>query len=143
MAAVNSRRVLIGALAGGVVWSVWSMVVNAGILATRYMAAENAGLLLKQPRYGIATFMITWFVTLFLLAYVGAWFYASVRATRGAGPGTALQVGLLLGFAAGFPISLSVASWAPFSRAIPLWWMLDLWLGAILATLVAGWLYRD
>lgn len=143
MAAVNSRRVLIGALAGGVVWSIWSMVVNAGILAAYYMAAENAGLLLRQPRYGIATFMTAWFVTLFLLAYVAAWVYASVRATRGAGPGTALQVGLLLGFAAGFPLSLSVASWAPFSRAIPLWWMLDLWLGAILATLVAGWLYRD
>jgi hypothetical protein len=28
-------------------------------------------------------------------------------------------------------------------RHIPLWWMLDLWLGAIIASLVAGWLYKD
>jgi hypothetical protein len=32
---------------------------------------------------------------------------------------------------------------APFARVLPLWWMLELWFGAILASLVAGWLYRD
>jgi len=29
------------------------------------------------------------------------------------------------------------------SRFLPLGWMLDLWGGAILATLVAGWLYKE
>jgi hypothetical protein len=29
------------------------------------------------------------------------------------------------------------------ARHIPFWWMLDLWLGAIIASLVAGWLYKD
>jgi hypothetical protein len=48
-----------------------------------------------------------------------------------------------VGFASGFPLAFSLAAWAPFSRAISLWWMLDLWVGAILATLVAGWFYRD
>ena len=28
-------------------------------------------------------------------------------------------------------------------RALPFGWMIELWLGAILATLVAGWLYKD
>jgi hypothetical protein len=49
----------------------------------------------------------------------------------------------LVGFAAGFPVNLSVAAWAPFSRVLPLGWMLDLWVGAILAATVAGWLYKD
>jgi hypothetical protein len=95
--------------------------------------------MLKQPRYPL--FLVYWFVTIFLLAYVVAWLYASVRATRGAGPGTALTVGLLVGFAAGFPMNLTVATWAPVSRHLPLWWMLDLWLGAIFASLVAGWTF--
>ena len=143
MGSINYRRVVVGALAGGVVWSVWSMIVNAGILGRIYQAEEAAGHLLTQPRYGTAMFLTSWFVTLFLLSGIGAWLYAAVRSTRGAGPRTALMVGGLLGFTAGFPINLSVAAWAPVIRTVPLWWMLDLWVGAILATLVAGWLYRD
>lgn len=141
MAAVNTRRVVLGAIAGGVVWTVWSMVVNVVVLGSKYAAAQQSGELLKQPRY--AFFLGYWIITLFLLSYVLAWLYASVRSTRGAGPGTALTVGLLVGFAAGFPMNLSIATWSPLARTFPLWWMLDLWVGAVLATLVAGWLYRD
>lgn len=141
MAAVNTRRVALGAVAGGVAWTIWSMVVNVAILASKYAAAQGAGMLLKQPRYPF--FLGYWIITLFLLSYVVAWLYSSVRATRGAGPGTALTVGLLVGFAAAFPMNLSTASWAPFDRILPLWWMLDLWVGAILASLVAAWLYKD
>jgi hypothetical protein len=140
-AAVNTKRAALGAVAGGVVWSIWSTVINLAIEMPRYAEAQNAGLLLKQPRYGF--FVGYWIITIFLLSWVVAWLYSSVRATRGAGPGTAVSVGLLVGFAAGFPINLSVATWFPVSRFLPLWWMLDLWIGAILASLVAGWLYRD
>jgi hypothetical protein len=141
MAAVNTRRVWLGALAGWVVWMVWSAIVNLVVLMPRYVAAQKMGAMLAHPRYPF--FMVAWWVELFVLATICAWLYAGVRATRGAGPKTALSVGALVGFASGFPLAFSLASWAPFSRVIPLWWMLDLWVGAILATLVAGWLYKD
>jgi hypothetical protein len=141
MAAINKRRVWLGTLAGGVVWTVWSVVVNTVLLAPRYAAAQNAGLLLKQPRYPL--FLLYWIVTLFVLSYILSWMYVSVRGVFGPGPVTALRVGFLVGFVAGFPINLSIATWAPFDRIFPLGWMLDLWVGAMLATLVAGWLYRD
>ena len=141
MAIVNTRRVALGAVAGGVVWSIWSTIVNLLILEPRYAAAQNSKMMLEHARYPL--FLVYWFVTIFLLAYVVAWLYSSVRATRGAGPGTALTVGLLVGFAAGFPMNLTTAAWAPISRYLPLWWMLDLWVGAILASLVAGWIYKD
>jgi hypothetical protein len=143
MAAVNTRRVVLGALAGGVVWSIWSTIVNVVILEPQYKLAQSSGTMLSKGRYPYPLFLIYWFVTIFLLAYVVAWLYSSVRATRGAGPGTALTVGLLVGFAAGFPMNLTTAAWAPISRYLPLWWMLDLWLGAIMASLVAGWIYKD
>jgi hypothetical protein len=139
--AVNSRRVLLGALAGGVLWNLWSTFVYFVVLGKRYAAAQQAGFFLKQPRYPL--FAVYWIVLLFVLSYIVAWLYASVRATRGAGPGTALQVGILVGFASGFPGALGVSAWAPFTRYIPLWQMLELWVGAILAALVAGWIYRD
>ena len=141
MAAVNSRRVLIGALAGGVVWNLWSMFVNVKVLGARYVAAQQAGQFLAQPRY--AYFLPVWIVTVFVLAYILAWLYASTRATLGAGPGTALKLGLLVGFAMAFPNNFSGASWMTLPRIFPLWWMLDMWMGAVLATLVAGWLYHD
>jgi hypothetical protein len=141
MAAINTRRVGLGAFAGGVVWAIWSSIVNMVLLSERYAETQNAGRLLKEPRFPF--FVGLWFLTLFALACIVAWLYASVRATRGAGPRTALEVGVLVGFAAGFPINLSNASWSVAGRAIPFWWMVDLWVGAILAALVAGWLYRD
>ena len=141
MTVVNSKRVWLGSLAGWVVWMAFSLVANLLVLMPRYAAAQQAGMLLKQPRYSF--FIVAWFITLFVLSLICAWLYAGVRATRGAGPKTALAVGLAVGFASGFPLAFCLAAWAPFSRVIPLWWMLELGVGAALATLVAGWLYRD
>lgn len=141
MAGINTRRVVLGTVAGGVVWTIWSIVVNAVILSSRYMSAQSAGQLLKEPRYPL--FLGYWIVTLFLLSYILTWIYVSVRGPLGPGPRTALRVGFLVGFAASFPVNLSVASWAPFDRVFPLWWMIDLWVGAMLATFVSGWLYKD
>jgi hypothetical protein len=141
MAAISLRRIALGTLAGGVVWGIWSTVVNMVILAPKYAFAQKAGLVLAQPRYPL--FVLYWFVMLFVLTYILTWVYVSVRSTLGPGPSTALRVGFLVGFASGFPLSLSLATWAPFSRAIPLWWMLDLWVGSMLATLVSAWLYKE
>jgi hypothetical protein len=141
MAAINKKRVALGVLVGGVVWSVWSMLVNAVFLASRYAAAQESGQLLKEPRYPL--FLVYWFVTLFLLTYILTWIYVAVRDALGPGPKTALRVGFLGGFVIAFPLSLSVATWVPLDRVFPLWWMLDLWVGAILATFVAGWLYKE
>lgn len=141
MAAVNSRRVWIGALGGGVVWFAWSFLIGMTLLQSRYQAAQEAGHFLKESRYPF--FVAYWVVTIFIMSYVVSWLYASARATRGVGPGTALKIGLMVGFVGGFPGALGGASWAPYSRMIPLGQMLEMWVGAILATLVAGWLYRD
>jgi hypothetical protein len=141
MAAVNKKRVALGVVAGGVAWGIWSTVVNAVILSSQYMAAYDAGQLIKGGRY--ASFLVYWFVGLFLFTYVLTWIYLSLRVTLGPGPKTALRVGFLVGFAMAFPLNLIVATWVPISRSFPLWWMLDLWVGAILATFVSAALYRD
>ena len=138
MAQVNTKRVLYGALAGGVVWIVWSGIVNMAFLASRYEAEQAAGTFLKEPRYPF--FLPVYFLALILSAYVLAWLYAGVRETLGAGPKTALAVGILVGFAMAFPLNFATAAWAPVSRVFPLWWMIELWVGAILAALVAGWM---
>jgi hypothetical protein len=49
----------------------------------------------------------------------------------------------MVGFIAGFPLNFAQAAWSPLERIFPLGWMLEMWLGAILATLVAGALYKE
>jgi hypothetical protein len=141
MAGVNTKRVWLGGIIGAVVWFIWSGIVNFAVLAPRYATGQEAGLFLKEPRYPF--FVGQWFVVLILLSIIGAWIYAGVRTAYGPGPKTALKVGLFLGFAAGFPISFSLATWSPMDRVFPLWWLLELWVGAVLSTFVSGWLYRE
>jgi hypothetical protein len=77
------------------------------------------------------------------MSFILAYLYAGVRQNFGPGPGTALKMGVLIGFVAGFPLNFAQAAWVPIDRMFPLGWMLDIWGGCILATLVAGWLYKD
>ena len=141
MTAINKRRVWLGALAGGVVWNAWSFVVNGAILAPRYQAAQAAGQFLAQPRYG--SFLPVWVLTIFALSYIATLLYASARATCGPGPKTALGIGVMVGFVSGFPHNFAILCWSTMSRAFPFWWTLEMGLGAIAATLIGAWLYRD
>jgi hypothetical protein len=139
---INKARVWIGGLVGGVVWVVWSIVISAGVVGmARYQAAQASGQFLTQPRYRF--FEGQWTVMLLLMGVMMAHLYAWARATLGPGPKTALKLGLLVGFMAGFPTNFGTATWSPIDRMFPLGWMLELWIGAVLATLVAGALYKE
>ena len=117
MATVGLRRVALGTLAGGVVWGIWSTIINMVILMPRYAFAQRQ-ITCCYPSRATHSSIAYWFVTLFVLTYILTWAYVSVRNAFGPGPVTALRVGFLLGFMMGFPLSLSLATWAPFSRFI-------------------------
>ncbi|PYX90571.1 MAG: hypothetical protein DMG68_01345 [Acidobacteria bacterium] len=139
---LNKGRLWLGGLAGGVVWNIWSIVVYLLVIKPeRYVIEQNAGYFLKNPRY--PAFQVQWIVMLFVLAIIMAHLYAWSRAGAGPGPATALKIGFLVGFAIGFPSNFAQATWSPIHRILPLGWMLEMWIGAILATLTAGYLYKE
>lgn len=139
---VNRGRVWLGGIVGGVVWVIWSFLINQFVVTNaRYQVAQSAGLFLKEPRYPF--FIGQWIVILFILGIIMAHIYAWSRQTLGPGPGTAVKLGFLVGFVAGFPENFAHATWSAVSRFFPLGWMLEIWVGAILATLVAGALYKE
>lgn len=139
---LNRGRIWLGGLAGGLVWTIWSFLVGHFVITdARYLAAQNAGLFLKTPRYSLFAFQ--WIVLLFILAIAIAHLYAWARQTLGAGPGTALKIGFLAGFLAGFPGNFAQETWFAGDRVLPFGWMIDMWLGAVLAALVAGSIYKD
>ena len=148
MAANNTRRVWLGTLVGGVVFLVWSLIVEfglSGVLVGKGAmdVARGNGWLFDTPRVGMATFMIVWIVSLFVVAYGLAWLYAHLRTSAGAGPATAAKIGLAVGFAAGFPMEFAHAVWQPLSARYGIMWMVEMIVGCVLAALAAGWMYRD
>jgi hypothetical protein len=88
-------------------------------------------------------FVGLWIGTLFILAIAIAHLYAWARPGLGPGPGTALKIGFLAGFFAGFPCNFAQATWSAVGRALPFGWMVEMWLGAIMAAFVAGVLYKE
>jgi hypothetical protein len=139
---LNRGRIWLGGFVGGVVWIIWSLIINMVVIGrARYEAMQAAGQFLKEGRY--PAFEVQWILMLFVLAILLAHLYAWVRPALGPGPMTALKIGALVGFASGFPTNFGTATWAVIPRMFPLGWMLELWVGSILATLVAGWLYRE
>ena len=123
--------------------NLWSFLINTYVIGSaRYMAAQNAGVLLKMPRYPF--FVGQWIVIVFVLAIVVAHFYAWTRQTLGSGPKSALRVGFSIGLIAGFPLNFAqshLVGGRP--RASPGLGRIEMWLGAILASLVAGFIYKD
>lgn len=148
MAAINTRSVQKGALVGGIVFFIWSMLMEFGgaivlVGKERMDIAMNAGWFLKEPRVPVWLFFIVWILCLFVISYGLAWAYAAIRATAGAGPKTALTLGALVGFAAGFPMEFAHGVFQPLTGRYAILWMLEMGVGCILAALTAGKLYKD
>jgi len=137
---LNRARIWLGGVAGGVVWTAWSFLIGMK-QAPLYEAMQKAGLFLRQSRYPF--FAGQWILLLFAMSVLLAHLYAWSRATQGPGLKTALKIGMLVGFCAGVPGNFAQAAWSPVPRVMPLAWMIETWGGAILATVVAGWLYRE
>ncbi len=139
---LNTGRIWIGGLLGGLVWNIWSFVVGFLIIGmARYQAAQQRGIFLQTPRY--PAFQLQWIILLFILGICMAHLYGWSRTVLQPGPGAAVKVGALVGFIAGFPSNFAQAAWSPLDRMFPLGWMLEMWIGAILATLVAGAAYKE
>ena len=110
-------------------------------LGPLYEAMQKQGLFLKEPRYPL--FAAHWILLLFVMSILLAYLYALSRATAGAGPKTAAKIGMIVGFCAAVPGNFAQATWSPVPRILPLGWMLEMWGGAIIASLVAGFLYKE
>jgi hypothetical protein len=137
---LNTTRVWLGGIAGGVVWLAWGFFIGWR-LAPLYDAMQKQGLFLKEPRYSLFTPL--WILMIFVISILIAHLYVWARATAGPGPKTAAKIGMIVGFCAGVPGNFSQATWSPIPTALPLGWMLDMWVGSILAALVAGSLYKE
>jgi hypothetical protein len=138
---MNTRRIVLGGIAGGVALFVYEALLHNLVLGARYELLQGAGILKKEPR---VPFYMGAMALVDLAVGIGlAWLYAATRSRLGPGPSTAVRVGLLAGLLSGVPSFLANFAWAEVGGFVSLGWSLDPIVGFTLATLVAGWLYRE
>ncbi len=92
--AINTQKVVVGGLAGGVVLAVLDFVVNGLILAnqnTAALTALNPALAENMESGGV---MAAFVVIDLLFGILLIWTYAAMRPRFGAGPKTAARAGL-------------------------------------------------
>jgi hypothetical protein len=95
MAKINMQKVIVGGLIAGVVLNVVDTVLY-GIVLKDQMAAMLTGM----NRPAVTNAQIPWFVFLdFVAGVFMVWLYAAMRPRFGAGPGTAVKVGVAGWFA--------------------------------------------
>ena len=140
MAKMNTGRVIQGGLLAGLVINVICMVNNGVILSGKLMQAQQHGHFLQQPRFA---FMPAWVLVMFLVGIGLVWLYAAVRPRLGPGPGTALAVGIVVGFIAGVPDNLANAAWGLSGRYLPFMWAVERVVSYMLGALVGAWWYRE
>ena len=92
MAAINTGKVIVGGLAGGVVLNIVDYVVNGVWLAEKW-TAQTAKL---NPNLNMmaSTSIAYYVVTDFLLGILVVWLYAAIRPRFGPGSGTATKAAI-------------------------------------------------
>jgi hypothetical protein len=139
MGKINMGRVIVGGLLAGLVINLGEFVLNGYILEKDWEAAMRS--LGKQP---IGTQAVAVFLALgFLLGITAVWIYAAVRPRLGAGPKTAICIGLIVWVLTSLFTTLGQLPTGIFPTRLlilPLvWGLVELPLG----TVAGAWLYRE
>jgi hypothetical protein len=140
--AVNTGKVIVGGLAAGLVANVCDFVTFSFILKDR-MAAEMNALNPALAAKSMAPAGMTGAVVLdFVIGLTLVWVYASIRATYGPGPKTAMRAALMLWilFSAiyGSMTAMGMYSWGFYYIALPITLVTTM-----LTALVGGMIYKE
>jgi hypothetical protein len=140
MSKVNTGRVILGGLVGGLVINVVDFVVNVPVLGKQWADATAAlGVKLDQVNLMSA---VGWISMDFVAGLFTAWLYAAIRPRYGPGASTALRAALATWFI--IHVALGSLVW---NGLYPVRLIVASTLGALVAMLAGGWvagrLYSD
>ncbi len=139
MGKINIGRVVLGGLLAGVVLNIGEFVLNVALLEEQWKAAMES---LNRAQVGDAA--IVWFNVWGLVMGIAiVWTYAAMRPRFGAGPKTAIIVGLAVWFMVwvlGFGSSIIIGLYPTNLVLISLVWGL---FEVPIATVTGAWLYKE
>lgn len=136
---INYGKLILGGILAAVVLMVVGMIVHGMILESHYEFFQKQGAVLAEPRE------MGWLVHVagtLLSGMAISGLYVMGRKFSGPGPKTAIRVGWAVGL---FTIGGAAAEYTFYNLGgmIPLLTWVGNVAGAILAALVAGWVYKD
>lgn len=134
---VNIGRILLGGTIAGIVTVFIGFAIHGGILESHYMYFQTIGTALKAPRM-MPLQMLTQVVSGIFLAML----YVAGRKHFGAGPKTAIIMGLLVGLVS-LPGTTALYSFYNLGGMIPLMTLVGNILECTIGMLIAGALYKD
>ncbi len=141
MGKINAGRVLLGGLLAGLVICVSEFFWNGVVFAADIEAALAA---LNRTEVasggGAMALYVAW---AFLIGILAVWVYAAARPRFGAGPRTAMRVGLILWLLVYVQSAVSMAPMQLYPPKMMLLGLLVTLPEIVLATLVGAWLYRE
>ena len=136
---MNRNRVLIAGLATGVFWVIVDFAGHGVILGNAYRELGQQGAINAEPAIPFLPLLV---IANLVIGIAAAWTYAAVRPRLGAGPKTALMLGLVI-FLILIPPNLSQMAWFKVTDAIKWGSVLIAAIHAFGGTLIAGWLYKE
>ena len=139
MARINTRGVVVGGLAAGLIINISEYILNEPVLGAQMAASLTAHNLPPIGGNAIAVFVVLGFV----LGLVLVWLYAAIRPRFGAGPRTAAIAGVIVWFLDYFCGAIGFGALGLFSQRVILialvWGLIEL----VLAALVGGRFYSE
>lgn len=137
---MNHKKIIIGGLIAGVVMGVVDFVGHGVMLMETYSQLGGAGLMQKTPRI---PFMPISSILNLVMGISFAWLYAAVRPRLGAGPQTALLLGVILGILMFVPENISTAAWSTYPLNLPFIWIGIGMVKTIAGTFTAALIYKE
>ena len=136
---MNWRRILLAGVAAGIFFSAVDFIGYGLILGDAYMRLTESGVILAEPRF---VFLPLAFLLAFAIGIGLSFTYAAMRTRLGAGPNTALALGLVA-FLLLLPSELFHGAWTHMTPEV-VWGSVAVQAcRAFGSSLVAGWLYRE
>jgi len=134
---INLNRVLLGGIIGGIALDLIGFLVHGVLLGSNYMYFQKTGAILAEPRLMPVQVLLT-----VLSGIPLAFLYAYSRKHLGAGPKCAIIIGVLVGLMSA-SFTMALYSYYNVGRMIPMMTFVNNFVGYIVATLIAGALYKD
>lgn len=136
---ININRMMLGGIVAGLCMLVIGMIVHGVLLEDQYTALRNTGFIRSTPNW---TGMIMHHLSVIFAGIPLSVIYVLIRKTVGAGPGSALRLGVMIGLIC-LPAAVSLYAFYNIGGMVPLAYGLTMMMQCIIGTLVAGALYKD
>jgi hypothetical protein len=139
MEKLNTKRLLIGGFVAGLVIEILEAILNIAVIGDEMrQVMEATGM--EPASTGLFLLVLIW---AWLSGFLGVWMYARLRPSMGAGPMTAIRVGVLIWFFA--YLFYAMMSFAEAIVPSSLIWTILVWrlVETPVAILIGAMLYKD